>query len=129
LIHSNKLPDFNDPELALTVETLTEEEIDALPFGAIRLDESGVVRFFSRAERRQSGYGERPAPGLDFFTKIAPCMANDDFRGRIERARAAGKLDIEFSHVGDFADLDRELSVKVQSASDGGYWIFLKREG
>ena len=121
--HFDTPPDFSEPELARAVEALVEGEVDALPFGAIRVDEAGIVRFFSRAERRLSGYGERPAPGLDFFTKIAPCMDNEHFRGRIERARAAGKLDIAFSFVGDFADLARELSVRVQSASDGGYWI------
>ena len=36
-----------------------EVAIDRLPFGAIRLDASGVVRFYSRAEARLSGYGTR----------------------------------------------------------------------
>jgi photoactive yellow protein len=121
------LPDFETPDLAAAVERLAPDLIDALPFGAIHLDGSWAVIVFNRAEATQSGYGTRPAVGRHFFTEIAPCMDNEAFRGRIERALAAGKLDIAFSHIGDFADLGRILDVRVQSAGGGGCWIFLRR--
>ena len=119
--------DFNTPNLATEVEKLPRTEIDALPFGAIRLDRDNRVVFYSKAEARLSGYGERPSIGKIFFTDIAPCMASSDFTGRIAAARDAGKLDIEFGWVGDFSDRSRELQVRVQSASDGGIWLFIKR--
>jgi photoactive yellow protein len=97
---SSPLPDFDEPRLADAVERLPTEAIDRLPFGAIRLDASGVVRFYSRAEARLSGYGTRKALGLHFFTQMAPCMDNPEFRGRIERALAAGTLDIELNWYG-----------------------------
>lgn len=118
---------FDSRDLATQVEALGESEVDALPFGAIRLDDKGVVTFFSKAERDLSGYGTRPTVGKIFFTDIAPCMANENFRGRIEAARARGTLDIVFSWVGDFADREREMRVRIQSASDGGVWIFMQR--
>jgi hypothetical protein len=37
-------------------------------------------------------------------------------------------VELEFHHVGDFEDRDRELTVRIQSARTGGYWIFLRRE-
>jgi photoactive yellow protein len=122
------LPCFEEPELARAVERLGEEQINRLPFGAIRLDAAGTITFYSEAERRLSGSGGRQRLGRHLFAEIAPCMDNDAFRGRIERARERGTLDLEFTHIGDFADLDRELTVRVQSASDGGLWIFLRRE-
>ena len=127
--HLGKLPDYNEPNLAAAVEQLDEKDIDSLPFGAIRLDQAGIVRFYSQAERRLSGSGDRPRIGHDFFATIAPCMDNENFRGRIERARAAGTLDLEFTHIGDFEDEDRELTVRIQSSSDLGIWIFMRREG
>ena len=120
--------EFDQPGLAKVVATLTAEEIDALPFGVVRLDPDGKVILFSEAEARQSGFGSRPRIGLTFFTQIAPCMNTESFRGRAERAIKAGVLDVEFSHIGDFNDADRELTVKIQSAADGGMWIFLRRE-
>ena len=119
---------FDQPDLARVVETLTTLDIDALPFGTVRLDQDGKVVLFSEAEARLSGFGSRPRIGLAFFTEIAPCMNTESFRGRAERAIAAGTLDVEFTHIGDFNDRDRELTVKIQSAADGGMWIFLRRE-
>jgi len=124
---SRDLPRFDTDNLARIVESMPIDAIDALDFGAIRLDRSGTVTFYSKTEAEQSGRGPRPTVGLKFFTDVAPCMNNPAFRGRIEAAIAAGTLDIEFNHVGDFADRDRELCVRAQSASDGGVWIFHQR--
>ena len=88
---------------------------------------AGVVSSSAGSEASQSGYGARAAVGRHFFTEIAPCMDNESFRGRIDRALAAGKLDIAFTHIGDFADRGRTLDVRVQSATGGGCWIFLQR--
>jgi photoactive yellow protein len=123
-----RLPDFDEPALARAVEALPLECVNALPFGAIRLDGANRVAFYSEAERRLSGYRERPALGLDFFRNIAPCMDIDDYHGRLQRALQAGTVDIEFSHIGDFGDRTRELRVRIQSASGGGCWIFMSRD-
>ena len=125
---SDSLPDFSEPALAKRIEALSPEAIDTLPFGVIRLDGEGRVAYFSEAERQLSGIGSLAKLGDNFFADIAPCMGTDAFRGRIERARKAGTLDIEFSHIGDYEDRDRELSIRAQSASDGGTWLFLRRE-
>lgn len=119
---------FHEPRLARRVETLLPEQIDALPFGAVRLDPNGKVLLYSRSEALQSGYGDRTAVGRLFFTDVAPCMNCGYFKGRIDRARATGTLDIEFTFIGDFSDQQRELTVRVQSASDGGMWIFIQRD-
>lgn len=119
---------FEDPALARRAEQLTDADLDALPFGAIRVDDHGSVKTFSAAEAKLSGYGARPALGRLFFTDVAPCMSSASFLGRIERAKAAGQLDIAFDYIGDFDDAAKEVRVRVQSASDGGYWIFIARD-
>lgn len=121
--------DFDLPALAAAVERLAPGQLDGLPFGAIRLGENGRVEFYSRTEARLSGFADRPVLGRDFFHEIAPCMDRPEFRGRIEAARAAGRIDIEFGWVGDFADRDRELRVRIQQGSAGSCWIFIKRMG
>ena len=118
--------EFHDRDLAVVVEALPAASVHALPFGAIRLDREGRVVFYNETERLSSGY-DREAPSRSFFTEIAPCMNNAKFRGRIDRALAAGTLDITFSFIGDFNDPNRELDVRVQSATNGGYWIFMRR--
>src|SRR5271166_27482 len=114
------LPDFDLPNLAEAIEALTPEQIDQLPFGVIGLDTQGAVRLYSKTEAEQSGFGSRPAHGKIYFEDVAPCMNNGYFKGRIDKARAAGKLDICCTFTGDFIDRDRDLTVRVQSAKDGG---------
>ena len=122
------LPGFDQPDLARAVETLPAAALDELPFGAILLDAGGVVRVYNSTEREHSGSGGRPRLGLDFFREIAPCMNTRRYRGRIERAMAEGRLDLEFGWTGDFADAERSMRVRVQAATGGGCWIFMKRE-
>jgi photoactive yellow protein len=117
-------PSFEEPRLAQAIERLPEAAIHELPFGAIRLDPAGRVTFFSEAEARLSGYGPRPAKGGHFFTEIAPCLEKAGLPKLIEQARASGQLDIEFEQVGDFDDANKDVRYRVQSASDGGVWLF-----
>jgi photoactive yellow protein len=123
----NALLDYDEPRLAREVERLSEAQLDTLPFGAIRLNAQGEVEYYSAAERRLSGSGDGQRVGLHFFDQIAPCMDNEHYRGRIEQAITHGTLDLEFSHIGDFADQERELTVRIQSSATGGYWIFMRR--
>ena len=109
------------------MERLPPEALDALPFGAIRLDAGGVVRLFSDTERQLPGYREEALGRL--FSEVAPGMGIGAIRGRIERALAAGRLDLAFDHVGGSDDRMKELCVRVQSATGGGCWIFPRREG
>jgi photoactive yellow protein len=123
----NKGINFDTPSLARMVEQLTVDEINQLPFGTIRLNAAGIVEFYSAREAALSGRGDRPVIGMDFFTKIAPCMNTPQLKGRIDAAIASGQLDAEYSHIGDFSDADRELAIRAQSTSDGGIWLFIDR--
>lgn len=120
-------PAYDDPDLARRVEALSPQDIDALPFGTIRVAADGQVSFYSRTEAQQSGRDLRPTVGLNFFIDVAPCMDTPLVRGRIERALAAGTLDVRMRHVGDFADRGRTLELRALSAAGGGFWLFLRR--
>lgn len=118
---------IDDETLPARIERLSREEIDALPFGVIRLDADGIVTFYSKTEAEQSGFGDRRAIGRHFFTQLAPCLGTPERLQRIEQARRDGTLDIEFEQIGDFDDAERELRLRVVSATGGGAWVFLQR--
>ncbi len=118
---------FDTPDIAARVERMAPAQIDALPFGAIKLDQAATVQFYNETERRETGAGDLPRVGRNWFTEIAPCTNTDRFRGRTEQARLSGTLDIEFSHIGDFDDRTRELVMRIQSVPGGGCWIFVRR--
>ena len=121
------LPGFHTKNLAEAVEALSPDQLDLLPFGVTGLDPLNVVRLRNRCEQDLSGFGDSAALGRLFFVDVAPCLNTSAFKGRIDRARREGKLDIHFSFVCDFPVGLRELNVRVQSAGDGGCWIFMER--
>jgi photoactive yellow protein len=118
---------FDSPNLATTVEQLSQHDLDRLPFGVILLDREGIVLFYSETEGRLSGYAPRSPLGQNFF-EVSRCMGSDAFHGRIVRAMEAGKVDLEIGWSGDFADPNRDLRIRVQSARSGGIWIFIDRD-
>ncbi|HEX6241897.1 MAG TPA: PAS domain-containing protein [Polyangiales bacterium] len=118
---------FETDDLATRLAALSQVELDALPFGVVKLDAEGLVTYFSAAEAAQSGFLRHKALGRDFFGDVAPCMGTPGFRERIARSRIGGRLDVRFEQVGDFADPQRTLVVRVVSDGAGGLWVALKR--
>jgi photoactive yellow protein len=118
--------DFDAPDLAARIERLSRSDLDYLPFGVILLDRAGIVLFYSATEARLSGYGAVPT-GQNLF-EISSCFGDADFRSRLARAMDDGPVDLEFGWPHDFADSTRELRIRVQSAHDGGIWLFIERD-
>jgi photoactive yellow protein len=121
---------FDSPRLAEDVEKLSPDQIDALPFGAIRLDRDGNITFFSARERQQSGY-RHEALSRSFFADVAPCLDTPQYRGQLEKALRDGGLDVEFADIVDLPDgrRDVEVRVRMQSGPSGANWIFTQRPG
>jgi photoactive yellow protein len=117
-------PRFDSINLAEILDQLSDDEINALPFGVIQIGSDGTVKKYSKTEAEQSGYGaqRKPPIGLDFFTQLAPCMNTVTFRDHIEKAAKQGKVDIECGHIGDYADRNRHCKVRILSSNEGGFW-------
>jgi photoactive yellow protein len=114
--------DFNVPDIAARAEEISQFELDRLPFGVILLDREDKVLFYSQTEAKLSGYGDIPI-GQNLYKRWS-CFDCDDFRGRIERARESGPLDIELGWSGARS----EMRIRVQSSRKGGMWIFIERD-
>lgn len=118
--------DFDMPDLAARIEMLSEGQIDRLPFGVVRLDPEGIILFYNATEARLSGYGVSPL-GQSFLT-IARSPSKRDFQARIVAAQEAGAVDLEFAFPGEDIDQARDVRVSVQSARQGGVWVFMQRD-
>lgn len=118
--------DFDAPKLAADIEQLSQYDLDQLPFGVILIDSAGTVLFFSETERREVGLDNAPL-GKNLF-EISSCFGSDEFRGRIKQAEEAGPVDLEIGWPGDYADPNRELRIRVQTARRGGLWLFIERD-
>ncbi len=123
--------DFNAADIAAQAEEARQSDLDALPYGVIKLDRQGVVKFYSATEARLSGYGVAPL-GQNLFD-ISQCPNREDLRARIMGAIESGAMenapvDLELAWLGDLSNPLREMRIRVQSARDGGVWMFIERD-
>ncbi len=118
--------DINAPDIAARAERLSAAEIDELPFGVILLDREGIVRIHNATEVRESGH-DGVRLGNNFFAE--PLGVNRrELNARIARAKEDGPVDLEFAWKGDYGNPNREMRIRVQSARQGGVWLFIERD-
>jgi photoactive yellow protein len=115
---------FDSPNLAECLDSMSAQEINLLPFGVLKISFDGKVELFSKPEAEQSGYGtdRLPPVGLDFYIELAPCMNTPEFRGQIEQLARQGHVDFECGHTGDYGNRSRHYQVRIISAESGGFW-------
>ena len=109
------------------IGTLSLEEIDALPFGAIHLDESGRVRVYNSFEEAFSGKNRRSVIGRDFFHEVAPCTRIRAFYGLFLKGVQQKSLSEVFDYVFRFPTGSREVRIRMlySALPQPGVWIFV----
>ena len=108
---------------------LSEEEIERLPFGYIRVDPNGIVRRFNSYEVCRSGLAPEQVVGRHFFQEVAPCTAVRDFAGRYERMVREGRPAAEsFRYVFRFSGGERLVKIFLSYRPDKREGLIIVRE-
>jgi photoactive yellow protein len=68
--------EFDSPGIATWLDDQTDETLDTLSFGLIKMDERGAVLHYNKAESEIAGIAREKTLGKHFFTQIAPCTNN-----------------------------------------------------
>ena len=109
------------------VTRMTETELDALPFGAIRLDKTGKVLSYNMTESKLTGRDPRRVIGRNFFTEVAPCTNVQGFAGRFREGVAKGDMHVIFPYRFDFQMAPRDVSVTLfYSKQTDSAWVFVR---
>jgi photoactive yellow protein len=116
----------DNPDIVEQLENLSEQELDDLPFGVMRIDRAGRILFYSKTEARLSGYGQVPT-GRNIF-ELSSCLGSDDFKGRITRGAEQGAINLDIGWSGDFASPKRDLLFRVRSSTPDDIWILVERD-
>lgn len=112
---------------AAPIDTMTEEELDKLPFGAIRLDRTGKILSYNRAEANLTGRDPRRVVGRNFFTEVAPCTNVQEFAGRFREGVTSGDMHIIFPFRFDFQMAPRDVTVTLfYSRNTDSAWVFVR---
>ena len=100
------------------LDALTDEELDALPFGVIGLDGEGRIARYNMAEARFARLDRGQVVGRSFFGEVARCTDTPEFRGRFERIKSEGTpTRVRFEYVFAFRFGAQKVDVDMGSVS------------
>lgn len=112
------------------IDRMSEEELDALPFGAIRLDKNGTILSYNVTESKLTGRDKKRVIGRNFFTDVAPCTNVQGFAGKFREGVAKGDLHTIFPYRFDFEMAPRDVTVTLfYSKQTQTAWVFVRDNG
>lgn len=113
------------------IDSKSDSDLDALPFGVIGLDQNGFVRRYNLYESRFARIDRQQVLGRMFFGEIAPCTRVDAFEGRFRRftERATPGLVERFDFVFDFRFGAQEVSAEIVKPLTGElFYVLINRK-
>ena len=115
---------YHEPQ---RIDSLTEDDFDALPFGAIKLDANGRILKYNLYESRLAGRDPSEVIGQNFFIEVAPCTNVQEFAGLYRKGIAEGKLDTTFPYRFLFPNRVVDVEITLILNPDGASaWVFVK---
>lgn len=119
---------FGANDMANILAKMTAKDIDNLAFGAIKLDKTGKILSYNKAEGDITGRKPEEVIGKNFFTEVAPCTNQHEFYGKFKEGVESGNLNTLFEYTFDYQMTPTKVKVHmVKSVLDDGYYIFVKR--
>ena len=120
--------EFGQEDLDNVMASLSPDEIDKLPFGAIQLDATGQVLSYNDTESAITGRTKEAVIGRNFFRDIAPCCDKPAFRGVFDDGVRSGNLNAIFDYVFDYRMNPTRVKIHMKAALTGDtYWVFVRR--
>jgi photoactive yellow protein len=108
---------------------ITPAQLDALPFGAINVDKTGVILAYNASEAQLAGRQPASVIGKNFFTDVAPCTNVEAFATKFHRGVAAGRLNVVFPFTFTFpaGPLNVWITLYYEPRAPSA-WIFVERK-
>lgn len=115
------------PSLALGIDSMTENELDELPYGAIQLSVDGIVLKFNAYESKLANLNKEAVVGRNFFKEVAPCTDVKEFYGRFRAGVAQKNLHEIFRYHFAFRQNPRDVTVTLfYSSTTKTVWVFVR---
>ena len=109
------------------IDRMAVEELDALPFGAIRLDRDGNILSYNMTESKLTGRDPKRVIGRNFFKEVAPCTNVQAFAGRFREGIAKKEMHAIFPYRFDFQMAPRDVTVTLfYSQQTDTAWVFVR---
>lgn len=119
---------FPDWQKMDNVDSMSGDQFDNLPFGAIQLDADGTILRFNATEGRLAGRDPAVVTGKNFFDEVAPCTNVQEFAGAFKEGVEKKNLNKVFPYRFDFQMDPTDVWVRLfYSDATGSAWVFVSR--
>ena len=111
-----------------SLPSMSRAQLDALNYGAVKVDDAGVIELYNRYEAELANIQPADAEGKSFFTQVAPCTNNNLFFGSFKKGVQDGELNVLFPYT--FTYRMRPTNVKVHIYRDAATrtnWVLVKK--
>lgn len=109
------------------IDSLSNQELDELPCGAIQLDAEGNILKFNDYESKLAQLNKDSVIGKNFFKDIAPCTDVQDFHGRFKEGVKKKELNTKFRYHFAFKQNPRNVLVNLfYSDITKTVWVFVQ---
>lgn len=116
--------DIHDPQ---QLDALSEEQLNQLPCGTIRVNADGVILFYSRSQAKLVNREPTAVLGRNFFSEVAPCTVVPEFYGRFRQGVLTGNLSTAFEFVFDFEMRPVQVRIQMRASNRAGeFWILIE---
>lgn len=113
--------EFSAPDLATHLADAPDEQLDALRYGLIAIDPTGVVRRYNAWESELAGLAPERVIGQPLFTRVAPCMNTPMVAGAFADAAARREpLDRTVPYVLTLRLRPVRVQLRLLDRADGG---------
>jgi len=118
---------FDAEDVGERLREVDEDTLNEAPFGVVRLDDDGTVRFYNRYESELSGVDPSTAVGKNFFTQLAPCSNNQLFQGQFEDGVRRDYLDERFTYTFTYKMRPTLVDVRLYRDAAGQNWVLIHK--
>ena len=108
------------------VDTLSNDALNALPFGMIQLDPGGKILKYNTAEGKLARRNPIEQVGKNFFEDVAPCTKVRTFYGRFTEGVARESLHETFGFTFKFPHGLSQVAITLfYSESTRSVWVLV----
>lgn len=125
---ANVEPSFASEAVRSRLDGLSADQLDELSFGAIELDDLGVVLSYNRREAEIAGLDPSAVIGRHFFKQIAPCTNNEMFRGPFDRGVREGRMNLLFDFTFTYRLDPTEVRIHLHRSGSKN-WVLVQTLG
>ena len=121
---------YQGAEVSSQLDGMPAAERDNLPYGIIKLDESGTILEFNMTESVITGRNQSEVMGKNFFSDVAPCTKTPGFFGKFQEGFEKQFLNTVFDYLFDYQMEPVRVKIHMiyaKSAGSGYVWVIVKR--